>query len=99
LRVDNEAILKLLLKKKPNMEIRNKKNQRPIDVTTNKCIINILFQHISGKELTSAKSLFRINLTKRSRMKLLMPEPNKTLNTTDISLPIVIIRVNIVESI
>jgi len=81
------------------MEIRNRKNQRPIDVTTNKYIINILFQYISGKEFaatdSNTKPLFRINLTKRSRVRLLIPESNKVLNTTNITSPIVIIRINL----
>lgn len=74
------------------MEIRNRKNQRPIDVTTNKNIINILFQYISGKE--TAKPLFRINLSKRPKLQLLAHEANKALNTTDILSPTVIIVVS-----
>ena len=42
-------MLSLLLDKKPDITVRNKKGQTPIDVTNSKSVISIFWQYLAGK--------------------------------------------------
>ncbi len=46
--VENIKILKLLLERKPDLTIKNKKGQTPIDITNSKTIISLFWHYLTG---------------------------------------------------
>jgi hypothetical protein len=48
LSLENMKILKMLLEKKPDLTIKNKKGQTPIDITSSKTIISLFWHYLTA---------------------------------------------------
>lgn len=71
-------LLKLLLDKKPNAEIRNNKNQTPIDVAKNDKVKKVLtdFLSIQSNKFTKVKIYNLCNLNEQKKKLIKKPLPH-----------------------
>jgi hypothetical protein len=53
--LENVKILKMLLERKPDLSISNKKGQTAIDITKSKIIINIFWHYLKGMRTQKPK--------------------------------------------
>ena len=67
-----------MLKNNPDLSIINKRGLKPIDATNSKAIIDI-FQFLNKKK---PQTMLKLNLSKKSRPRLLFPDAKKPMMQT-----------------